>query len=110
MQGDIEDLPSCLPRGWLGSFDAITCSAAIPFLRHPPAALAAWRAWLKQPGGRLAFNAFVPPALEDFGTFRQLLAEAGVAEVPEPCEVLGSVEAVTSALKAAGYTQVQVGA
>lgn len=108
IQGDIEDLQICLQPDWLGSFDAITCSAATPFLRDPPAALAAWRAWLKQPGGQLAFNTFVPPALEDFGTFRRLLAEAGVAEVPEPFEALGSVEAVTSALKAAGYSHVQV--
>ncbi len=55
------------------SFDIITCSAAMPFVRHIPAALEAWKGWLR-PGGRLAFNSWrAPPgAMVDYGTFIQV--------------------------------------
>jgi ubiquinone/menaquinone biosynthesis C-methylase UbiE len=105
--GDIEQLHTFLPADWLGSFTASTCSAAVPFLRNPTAALASWRAWLKQPGGKLAFNAFVPPAIEDYGTFVRLAEKYGYPPEFDPSEVLGSTERVTAALREAGYSHIQ---
>lgn len=106
--GDIEQLHSCLPAEWLHSFSAITCSAAVPFLQQPTAALASWRHWLQQPGGKLAFNAFVPPAIEDYGTFIRLAGECAFPAEFDPSEVLGSTERVTAALTEAGYSRIQV--
>lgn len=105
--GDIEQLHSCLPAEWLHSFSAITCSAAVPFLQQPTAALASWRHWLQQPGGKLAFNAFVPPAIEDYGTFIRLAGECAFPAEFDPSEVLGSTERVTAALTEAGYSRIQ---
>jgi SAM-dependent methyltransferase len=105
--GDMEHLDSCLPAEWLGSFTAITCSAAVPFLQHPTATFASWRDWLKQPGGKLALNAFVPPAVEDYGTFVRLAEQFGFPAEFDPSEVLGSTERVTAALKQAGYINIQ---
>ena len=105
--GDMEQLSSCLPGAWMGTFDVMTCSAAVPFLRDPQAALAGWRGWLRQ-GGRLVFNAFVPPAIEDFGTFLNLAPQFGYYGECDPCDLLGSVELVTEAVTAAGYSSVKV--
>lgn len=104
---DMEHLQECLPEQLLGSFNTITCSAAIPFLRHPPEALTAWRPWLA-PGGTLAFNAFVAPALEDFALFREVAVKFGFQKPVDPCEGLGSELLVTEALQAAGYHSIQV--
>jgi SAM-dependent methyltransferase len=162
--GDMEDLTACLPARWVGSFDAITCSSAVPFLRRPRETLAGWRAWLARPHGVLAFNAFAPPALEDFSTFRcggdatraargacarrmqgrvrgcvsvprsegriespqlpllppphavaataahrrEVWAQTGAPLLPDPCEALGSVAAITDALTAAGYVHKRI--
>jgi SAM-dependent methyltransferase len=38
-----------------GTWDAILCSSAVPFLPDIPAALRTWREWLR-PGGRVVFN------------------------------------------------------
>ena len=39
-----------------GSWDAVLCSSALPFLADIPAALAAWCGWLADGSGRLVFN------------------------------------------------------
>eukprot|EP00879_Flechtneria_rotunda_P004233 GHRR01004481.1.p1 GENE.GHRR01004481.1~~GHRR01004481.1.p1 ORF type:complete len:347 (+),score=117.46 GHRR01004481.1:307-1347(+) len=108
MVGNMEHLAQYLPAEWANTFDAITCSAAVPFLWDPHKALADWRGWLKQPGGVLAFNAFVPPALEDFGMYVKLAADFGFTNVVDPCAALGSVELLQSALKTAGYKSIEV--
>lgn len=108
IHGNIEQLDSCLPDDWQGSFDAITCSAAVPFLQDPAAAFQQWRYWLKPHSGRLVFNAFVAPAVEDFGTFVKLARQYGLPHETDPCENLGSVELVSAVLQNAGYLNVEV--
>lgn len=105
---DMEKLEACLPQDWLASFDAVTCSAAVPFLRDPLAALNTWRRWLAPGSGKLAFNTFTPPAIEEFGLFRKMAAECGFPEEVDPCDALGSEELVKEAMQAANYVTVEV--
>ncbi|KAF8065888.1 hypothetical protein HT031_002949 [Scenedesmus sp. PABB004] len=107
VHGDAEDYPALAARWGDGGFDIITCSAAVPFLRDAPAALARWRAWLAPGSGRLAFNTFVAPAVLDYATFIAVAARHGVSVV-DPCAALGSAAALRAALAAAGFGRVQV--
>lgn len=105
--GDIEQLQDSLPGDLLGTFDEAACSAAIPFLTQPRQTLESWRHWLK-PGGRLVFNAFVPPALQGYEVYLQLAREQyGVTDEFDPSAALGSNDLVRAALTAAGYTGIQ---
>lgn len=107
--GNIESLEEALDLGRLGgSFDAITCSAASPFLQRPRETFAAWRRWLRPGSGRLAFNAFVAPAMEEHGLFVRMAREAGAEQEIDPCEALGSEAAVRDALTCAGYSSMQI--
>jgi SAM-dependent methyltransferase len=104
---DIEQLHDSLSSDLLGTFDAAACSAAIPFLTQPQQTLRSWRHWLK-PGGRLVFNAFVPPAMQGYETYLQMARQQyGVTDEFDPSAALGSPELVTAALTAAGYTGIQ---
>ena len=51
-EGDVEDIEFLE-----GSFDAILCSSAFPYLRDKEASLQGIYSWLKKPGGVLAYNA-----------------------------------------------------
>ncbi|KAG2444692.1 hypothetical protein HXX76_001436 [Chlamydomonas incerta] len=99
-----------------GAFDAITCSAALPFLPDTPRSLATWRDWLRPggagggsgSGGLLAFNAFAAPNTPEFGIFLRLLKDRHGIEVEDPCARLGSEERCGAAMAAAGFVDVQV--
>jgi ubiquinone/menaquinone biosynthesis C-methylase UbiE len=105
--GDIEQLQDSLSEDLKGTFDAVACSAAIPFLTQPRQTLQAWRQWLK-PGGRLVFNAFVPPAMQGYEIYLQLAQEQyRITDEYDPSAALGGADLVTEALTAAGYTGIQ---
>lgn len=108
LQGDIQDLPACLPEERQGWFDVITCSGASPFLQDPVATLKHWKKWLKSGSGRLVFNAFAAPAVEDYRIFVELALKYGLQNESDPFEKLGSIERVTSALQDAGYQKIEV--
>lgn len=79
----------------------------MPFVTDISRALASWRTLLHPQRGRLVFNSFQAPAVLDFGTFINVARQWGV-QVVDPCEVVGSQNALRTLLQQAGYSRVQV--
>lgn len=103
--GDIEQLDSCLESSYKGSYDVITCSAAVPFLRDYLATFKDWKLWLKS-SGRTVFNTFESPP--DFQTFVRLAKEFGLSDERDPSELLGSEQRIRDFLSLAGFHDIQV--
>lgn len=106
VHGNAED-PLTLAAFEEGSFHVVSCSAALPFIRDIPGALRRWRAWLHPTEGRLVFNGFVAPAVEDFGTFIEVAARHGL-DIADPCARVGTKALVEAACAAAGFSSVDV--
>lgn len=88
------------------SFDVILCSLAICYLTDIPTALQQWHRFLKY-SGMLAFNAWAETAFPPSVLFREVAQRYGV-KVPNPNELLGTVERCRNLLQETGFKNIEV--
>jgi ubiquinone/menaquinone biosynthesis C-methylase UbiE len=88
------------------SFDVVLCSLAICYLTDISKAFSKWYRWLKL-GGILVFNAWAETAFTPSVLFREVAQRYGI-QVPNPNEILGTVERCHQLLERARFKDIEV--
>jgi len=85
-----------------GTFDALLCVAAVPYLPDFARALTEWRR-VARPGAVLVFTTPASDSVTALGLVREAARRHGI-DVPDPHGDLGAAQAITARLGALGVT------
>lgn len=89
------------------AYDVILCGTTISYVVDLLPALTRWRGWLK-PGGKLLFNGFGSPFLDDVKLFYDMMEEKSELRIGDPHDRLGNPKKIENVMEECGFTSWEV--